>query len=322
MQADGNHFFGLNGDSEVMQYVRPVKTRVESDQFLLENIVFYSRHPSLGRWALIRKSDDGFVGSFAIIPLENSEHMQVGYMLLREHWGHGYASEALRAGIHYAFDTLKLPKLIAVTETANLPSQKVLAKCGFAQSAHFMEKKRRLVLYERANPHFAETERLFIFPLTIAQLEIYLEGAGKLERHLGLAVTERHVSATVRSVVESTTLKYMRKSRPEEVIFLTFWLAVDKSSRMIVAELGFKGAPDYGGNIEIGYGTMPGMEGRGFMTEAVNGMLRWAGTRNDVQMMLAETARANLASIRVLEKNDFRQFAEKENMLWWRYVLR
>ena len=85
-----------------------------------------------------------------------------------------------------------------------------------------------------------------------------------------------------------------------------------------MAELGFKGEPGTQGDIEIGYGTLPSMRRKGFMTEAVGGMIGWAGSRKEVQCILAETDKDNIASIKVVEKNHFRFVERKGNMLWWK----
>jgi ribosomal-protein-alanine N-acetyltransferase len=110
----------------------------------------------------------------------------------------------------------------------------------------------------------------------------------------------------------------MREAMEDDYLFHTFWLVVDKLSRTIVAELGFKGPPVDGGRVEIGYGTMPPMQGKGYMTEAVKGILQWAAARKDISVVLAETALGNSPSIRVVEKCGFEQIALRDSMIWWR----
>lgn len=66
----------------------------------------------------------------------------------------------------------------------------------------------------------------------------------------------------------------------------------------------FLGAPEHG-VVEVGYGVDAAYEGRGFMTEALDGIVNWAFTHRDVDAVEAETEADNLASQRVLEKNGF-----------------
>jgi len=63
---------------------------------------------------------------------------------------------------------------------------------------------------------------------------------------------------------------------------------------------------------------MPGHQGKGYMTEAVAMMIRWATSRDDIRCILAEIDEQNLASIRIVTKNGFEQFDKRNQMLWWR----
>lgn len=129
---DSDDFFLLNGDKEVVRYIRPVKNREECNQFLGEVINYSQENPLLGRWAVDEKLSGRNIGMFAIIPVDNNTNkLQIGYCLLKDHWGKGYSKELTKEGIRYYFSEIKRPVLYAITETANIASQKVLLKCGF-----------------------------------------------------------------------------------------------------------------------------------------------------------------------------------------------
>lgn len=163
-----------------------------------------------------------------------------------------------------------------------------------------------------------ETSRLLIRPLTATQLRLYLQANDLFEQAQGLACTGRMVAPAVQNMVERFTIPQMADATTDNFLFYTFWIVVEKQRRLIVAELGFKGEPNGNGEIEIGYGTMPLHQGRGFMTEAVAGMVNWCCLRPDVRTLLAETDAANAASIKVLVKNHFTQYTHKGKMLWWK----
>src|SRR5688500_7844352 len=93
--SDEEIFFAVNGDAEVMKYIRAAKSRAECDEFLQETILGYDISPSTGRWAMHEKQTGKFVGTFAVIPLQNSDDLQIGYALLKDYWGMGYATESL-----------------------------------------------------------------------------------------------------------------------------------------------------------------------------------------------------------------------------------
>ena len=144
---DGENFFLLNGDQEIMRYIRPAKTREEAGLFLTEIIKKYDEDPAAGRWAAVDKQTGVFVGSFAFIPIEGREEMQLGYALLKQSWGKGYATELTIAGLQYVFTKTDLAEVFAVTEVLNTASQKVLLKTGFTLYRTYEEETKDLFQY-------------------------------------------------------------------------------------------------------------------------------------------------------------------------------
>ncbi len=147
-EEDKDNFFLLSSNEVVMQYIRPVSTKEESDKFLLENISMYVNNPHRGRWAALEKNTGQFVGSFAIIPIpDDAEKIQLGYSLLPENWGKGYATELTNAGLQYFFVHESLPEIYGVTETPNTASQKVLLKAGFQPFGKKKEGEKELLVF-------------------------------------------------------------------------------------------------------------------------------------------------------------------------------
>ena len=147
-ENDRDHFFRLSGNEEVMRYIRAVSTREESDAFLDENIRAYAAFPNRGRWAVEERDSHIFAGSFALIPVPwNDALMQLGYSLLPENWGKGYATELTRAGLQYFFRTDPADEIYGVTEMPNVPSQKVLLKAGFVPVEKRWEGEKELQLF-------------------------------------------------------------------------------------------------------------------------------------------------------------------------------
>ena len=145
--GDGDNFFLMNGDEEIMRYIRPPKTREESDAFLLEVLSYSEKNPLYGRWAVDDKQTGEFVGSFAVIPVEKTEAMQLGYSLLKSNWGKGYATELTMGGLQYVFTKTNLDEILGVTEKGNTASQKVLLKAGFIYKKAFTEGDKALFQY-------------------------------------------------------------------------------------------------------------------------------------------------------------------------------
>jgi RimJ/RimL family protein N-acetyltransferase len=129
---DAGDFFRFSGDEQVMRYIRPAIGRQESDKFLAENIQMYQTYPNAGRWAVLQKFTGHYVGSFSILVMDaDSSQMHIGYALLPQYWGLGYATELLKTGIQYFFNKHKADELFAITQIPNTQSQNVLLKAGF-----------------------------------------------------------------------------------------------------------------------------------------------------------------------------------------------
>ena len=144
---DEESFFLLNGDKEVVRYIRPAKTREGCNIFLREIIKYSEENPSLGRWAVDEKTTGKNIGMFAIIPVDNSDRLQLGYSLLKESWGKGYSTELTKSGITYFFQNTDKHEVYGLTETPNIASQKVLLKCGFTFNRAYTEREREILEY-------------------------------------------------------------------------------------------------------------------------------------------------------------------------------
>lgn len=146
-QSDGDNIFSLGGNEDVMRYIRAAQTKEQSDVFLVYNMNFYKEQPMMGRWAVNEKVSGKFVGSFAVIFIEETKLIQLGYSLLPQEWGKGYATELTKAGLQYVFEKMKLPLIYGVTEIGNIASQQVLLKAGFRKEIEFKEGEKELIRF-------------------------------------------------------------------------------------------------------------------------------------------------------------------------------
>lgn len=88
---------------------------------------------------------------------------------------------------------------------------------------------------------------------------------------------------------------------PEQHMFYTLWMMEEKEEGLFIGNLCFKGLnPD--GSVEIGYGVDEEYRNKGYCTEAVSGLTKWALSQEGVKCVEAEAESTNIASIRVLEK--------------------
>jgi ribosomal-protein-alanine N-acetyltransferase len=95
------------------------------------------------------------------------------------------------------------------------------------------------------------------------------------------------------------------------------WLVVHRApDPRLAGSAGFKGRPDRGGCVELGYGIEPEFRRRGLATEATEALVRWAWARG-AGRIVAECHEDNEASRRVLRRIGMRPFERRQRMQWW-----
>ncbi len=131
---DAPEIFRLNGNPEVMRYLgkREVYERLEQAAGFLEAYIPNSASLPYCRWAVIRKSDDSWLG-WCGLKLNEDGRTDLGFRFHEEYWGQGYATESGEAWLRRGFGEFKLPKIVAQTTSENLGSQRVITKLGFSR---------------------------------------------------------------------------------------------------------------------------------------------------------------------------------------------
>jgi RimJ/RimL family protein N-acetyltransferase len=119
----------LNSDPEVMRHSGGPASREDTEAMLSERIIaYYDQHPGLGMWVTLERSSGACIGLHLLNHIRGESLIQVGYRLFPQYWGRGYATEMCVALLRYGFADLKLPRIVAIVDLPNLPSQKVLLK--------------------------------------------------------------------------------------------------------------------------------------------------------------------------------------------------
>ncbi|MFD3448921.1 GNAT family N-acetyltransferase [Microbacteriaceae bacterium 4G12] len=87
---------------------------------------------NFGVWAVIHKFSGNIIGHCGLRYVNQTEEdIEIMYFLDPESWGRGYATEAAKASVQYAANSMKIRKLIARIKVANSNSKKVLETLGF-----------------------------------------------------------------------------------------------------------------------------------------------------------------------------------------------
>jgi len=162
-----------------------------------------------------------------------------------------------------------------------------------------------------------ETERLILRPLTYEQLMKYAKCDNSLETELNLNGTSRTISEELNEALEQTILPNVA-DKSKDYLYSTIWTAISKTENKMVGDICIYGEPNADGEIEIGYGTYDEFQNKGFMTEIVKGIIDWVKTQIKVKSIIASTDKTNVASFKVLEKNNFTKIGETETLFNWK----
>lgn len=166
-----------------------------------------------------------------------------------------------------------------------------------------------------------ETARLQILPLSHDQLIKYIQCDPTLEIELGLQPASRKFSPALVEALEQSILPRVANQKTD-FRYVTLWTIFLKNGRVSVGDLCFKGEPDEKGEIEIGYGTYDEHRQKGYMTEAVGGMLAWARQQKGIKAITAETETTNTGSLKILQHNGFVISKQKDVAVWLRAAVR
>ena len=102
-----------------------------------------------GFWIVELRESGEAMGICGLIKRYYLEQVDLGFGFLEQYWGQGYAKEASQAAIGYAFETLKLPCLAAVTSPENTPSIRLLERLGFQLSGEMTDPdSERIAVYK------------------------------------------------------------------------------------------------------------------------------------------------------------------------------
>jgi len=101
-----------------------------------------------GFHAVERTADGTVLGLVTLEEAGRGGETEVSYQFLPEHWGQGYAREAVAAAVDRAL--MRTPTVVAVTQEANVRSRRLLEAVGMAHAESFVEWDAHQVLYRRA----------------------------------------------------------------------------------------------------------------------------------------------------------------------------
>ena len=138
LPTDDYGIFELDSDTEVHSYlgnkpIESMKQAKESIEIIRQQYVTNA----IGRWAVVEKSSNNFIGWAGLKLIKetinnHSNYYDVGYRFIKRYWSKGYATEAAKASLAYGFNNLGLECIYGMAHYDNKASRKVLEKAGLS----------------------------------------------------------------------------------------------------------------------------------------------------------------------------------------------
>ncbi|MEK5332650.1 GNAT family N-acetyltransferase [Lysinibacillus sp. FSL W8-0992] len=149
--SDSYSLFKIWSDPDVTKYMNITSFTHEAQaKEMIELLEELAQANEAIRFSMIERKSNEIIGTcgFNFIDFENSK-AEIGYDIAKAYWGMGFAPEGIKALLNYAFESLKLNKIEAKVEPANVNSIRVLQKLNFT----FEDQVRQ---YENSNESFID----------------------------------------------------------------------------------------------------------------------------------------------------------------------
>ncbi|MGC2112449.1 MAG: GNAT family N-acetyltransferase [Candidatus Korobacteraceae bacterium] len=153
---DVDAIFAILGDPIAMQYYPRTFEREDAVEWIERNRRRYESD-GYGLLAIVLKSSGEVIGDCGLSwQMADEEPMlELGYHLRRDHWGHGYATEAAQACMDYSFCVLKTDRLVSLIKPENIPSRRVAERNGMRVEREVMHQGLAHLLYVADAPRAA-----------------------------------------------------------------------------------------------------------------------------------------------------------------------
>lgn len=148
VETDAQSVYELNRDPKVIKHTGdiPFKNTEDARKFLID-YNHYEKY-GFGRWAVIRMTDQAFLGWCGLKYTPELNEYDIGYRFYKKYWGMGYATEAAQACIEWGFQNIDTDIIIGRTMPENIASFKVLEKVGLKYYETRLENNGQLLVYK------------------------------------------------------------------------------------------------------------------------------------------------------------------------------
>lgn len=140
----------IYGDAETMRYIPCGALDREQTRAFIERMMQRDEQNGFGIWPVVHKADRRIIGECGVtyIP-EHGKDVEIAWIFNRNYHGQGFATEAGRAVLQFAFAQLNLPHVYALIARENAPSIAVANRLQMDYDKIIRAYKRDLMRYKR-----------------------------------------------------------------------------------------------------------------------------------------------------------------------------
>ena len=132
--ADAEAFLAIHQDPEVVALKHVTLTEPPGGvDVAVRNIDRILRHwesRGYGQWAVVEKATGQVIGCVGFYSPDGWPGIDLGWILHRSHWGNGFAAEASRAAIQWAWENTRIDHIISLIAPDNFQSIRIATKIG------------------------------------------------------------------------------------------------------------------------------------------------------------------------------------------------
>ncbi|MBW8684732.1 GNAT family N-acetyltransferase [Chitinophaga rhizophila] len=130
---DEKQVFSLRSDSAINKYLdRQIAETIDDATHFINKVNENVTRNNALYWAIVFSGDDVLIGTICLFNFsQEKDRCEIGYELVTAYQGKGIMAEAMEEVVNYAFNTLKLHTIEALSHRDNLPSKNLLAKFQF-----------------------------------------------------------------------------------------------------------------------------------------------------------------------------------------------
>ena len=133
----------------VRYYQDAPKTLEEVREELEWDLDWYQKDDGLGKWAIIHRETGKLIGLCSLLPwtVDGVEEVEMAYILAEDCRGQGLGTELSQGVIRYAFEELRLSRIVSLIEPENIVSRHVVEKAGMRFEKEGQDETGPVVVY-------------------------------------------------------------------------------------------------------------------------------------------------------------------------------